>query len=369
MKKKLVVIGAGEFQLPLILKAKELGFEVHAFAWADGAVAKDACDRFYPISITEYDAILEECKKIQPSGIVTIGSDLASPTVCYLSEKLGLTSNPFETAKMCTNKYQMRRVFQAAGLPVPFFKLVAETDSLNPNQIPYPVIVKPTDRSGSRGIFLVERKEQLMPALQVSIGHSFDKNAIIEGFIPGNEYSCECISYHGQHHFLAITKKYTTGAPNYIETGHIQPCDISPEMQEKIKAHIFDALTALGIQNGASHTEFKVDHKGNFGIIEIGARMGGDCIGSDLVYLSTGYDFLKMVIDVACGIAPQVVPTGVAYKQARITFLFDEADIAKLEALKQSDPDSIYRISDIEMENLGKTTDSASRLGYYITVK
>jgi len=369
MNKKLVVIGAGEFQLPLILKAKELGYEVHSFAWAEGAVAKDYCDYFYPVSITEYDTILEECKKIHPCGVVTVGSDLASPTVCYLSEKLGLTSNSFEVAKLCTNKYQMRKAFSDAGLPVPYYKLVSDVSDVNPDEVPYPVIVKPTDRSGSRGITKVESKEQLETAIFESVGHSFDKNAIIEGFIPGNEYSCECISYNGEHHFLAFTKKFTTGAPNYIETGHIQPCDIDEETQEKIREYIFKALTVLGVKNGASHTEFKVDDNGNFGIIEIGARMGGDCIGSDLVYLSTGYDFLKMVIDVACGEKPEIKPTGNAYRIAKIRFIFNEEDIAELENIKKISPNSIYRISDINMDNLGKTTDSSSRLGYYITVE
>ena len=368
MSQKLVVIGAGEFQLPLILKAKELGYEVHAFAWEEGAVAKDACDYFYPISITEYKSILRQCRMIEPCGVVSIGSDLASPTVCYVSEMLGLTSNSFEVARCCTNKYRMRQLFSDAGLDVPYFKLVHTISDVDPDQIPYPVIVKPTDRSGSRGITKVVCKEQLEAAIVESVSHSFDKYAIIEGYIPGNEYSCECISFRGEHHFLAFTKKFTTGAPHYIETGHIQPCDIDEEAQVRIKEYIFKALTVLGIQNGASHTEFKISETGDFGIIEIGARMGGDCIGSDLVPLSTGYDFMKMVIDVACGNAPEIRPTVPAYPVARIQFLFTEEDLQTLENLRQTDPDSLYRVSDICMENLGNTTDSSSRLGYYITV-
>jgi biotin carboxylase len=103
---------------------------------------------------------------------------------------------------------------------------------------------------------------------------------------------------------LAFTKKYTTGSPNYIEIGHVQPTDISDRRPKKIISVIFRALDALDIQYGASHTEFKILNNGEVGIIEIGARMGGDCIGTDLVQISTGYDYVKMTIDVALGKEP-----------------------------------------------------------------
>ena len=94
--------------------------------------------------------------------------------------------------------------------------------------------------------------------------------------------------------------------------------------------------------------------------------MGGDCIGSDLVILSTGYDFLKMVIDVACGQAPDLRPAGKSVSKAEIRFLFSEEDVRALEKIKAENPASIYRTSAIDLSNLGKIKDSATRLGYYI---
>ncbi len=364
---KLVVIGAGEFQLPLVKKAKALGFEVHCFAWEAGAVAKDAADFFYPLSITDKEAILEICKGIDPVGVLTAGSDLAMPTVAYICEALNLCCNSYDVACKCTNKYEMRKALADKGVAVPYFKLTNNNDQIDPTDIPYPVIVKPTDRSGSRGITLVNSPHELKGAVEEAISHSFSKEAIIEGYIHGDEYSCECISFEGKHHFLAFTKKFTTGAPNYIETGHVQPDDIPEQFKDKIIATIFNALSALGVTYGASHTEFRVDKNGNFGIIEIGARMGGDCIGSDLVHLSTGKDFLKMLIDVSCGKAPDLSTASKPHKSARIDFIFTQEDLEKLEELKSTAPDSIVRISNLETENLGKTTDSSTRAGYYIT--
>ncbi|MGN1327196.1 MAG: acetyl-CoA carboxylase biotin carboxylase subunit family protein, partial [Clostridia bacterium] len=186
-----------------------------------------------------------------------------------------------------------------------------------------------------------------------------------EEYIEGEEYSCECISYKGEHHFLAFTKKYTTGSPNFIETGHCEPSDIQEKYQEEIKKNIFCALDSLGIQNGASHTEFKIDQNGNPTIIEIGARMGGDCIGSDLVPISTGYDYVKMVIDIACGEKPDftkiIIPT-----KAAIKFIFNQRDLDAMEEYKREHRERIYRISEMKMNNLGHITDSSTRIGYYI---
>ena len=93
--------------------------------------------------------------------------------------------------------------------------------------------------------------------------------------------------------------------------------------------------------------------------------MGGDCIGSDLVQISTGYDFIKMVIDVACGKEPDFTKV-VKPQKAHIKFIFNEKDLEQMNKFKEEHPERIYRISEMELENLGKTVDSSSRIGYYI---
>lgn len=366
MQEKLVVIGANDFQNQLILKAKSLGYETHVFAWQDGSIGEKTADYFYPISIVEKEQILEKCKEIKPVGVCSIASDLATITVNYVAENLGLPCNPTSTTLQCTNKFEMRKKMKENGVKTPaFIKVSNDSSTWKVDDMKFPVIVKPTDRSGSRGITKVFNKEKLEKAVHYATKDSFEKMAIIEEYIEGDEYSCECISYKGEHHFLAFTKKYTTGSPNFIETGHCEPSNIKEEYQEEIKENIFKALTALEIQNGASHTEFKIDKDGNFGIIEIGARMGGDCIGSDLVQISTGYDFVKMVIDVAVGKAPDFTKTTIPTK-AVIKFIFTEKDLEEMNKFKEQYPEQIYRISEMDLDNLGKTVDSSSRIGYYI---
>lgn len=364
--KKIVIIGANNFQNPLILKAKELGYETHVFAWKDGSIGEKTADYFYPISIIEKDKILEECKKIKPVAVCSIASDLATNTVNYISCKLGLPSNNLECTKKSTNKYLMRKAFKENGVPTPGFEIVDEKLDLDKlNYMNYPLIIKPTDRSGSRSITKIYKKEELLQAIKKAQEDSFENKAIVEEFIEGEEFSIEGITYKGNHSFLAITRKKTTGAPNFIETGHIEPAELSKELVIKIKKMISKALDSLEITNSASHSEFKITPNHEIRIIEIGARMGGDCIGSDLVEISTGYDFKKMVIDVASGNAPDFKKISKP-KIAVIKFVFNKNDLKKLKEIEKENPQSVYFKSEIENINSHEVKDSSTRFGYYI---
>ena len=363
--KKLVIIGANDFQNQLILKAKSLGYETHVFAWEDGAVGKGNADYFYPISIVEKEQILNVCKEIDPCGVCSIASDLATITVNYVAENLGLPCNKTMFSSIQTNKYDMRKALQDAGIDCPkFVKVSTDFDLKSIDGFSFPIIVKPTDRSGSRSIMKLDSIDGVYNAVNDACSSSFENGAIIEEYIEGDEYSMETITQNGIHHYLATTKKFTTGAPHFIETGHKQPSGLTDDLIEKARKIIFSALTALHVENSAGHSEFKVDKDGNIKIIEIGARMGGDCIGSDLVFLSTGNDFMKMVIDIAIGNKIEIIPNSNHF--AEIKFLFTEQDIFIMRSFANRYADRVYRISDIEYDNIGKTTDSSTRLGYYI---
>ncbi len=365
-KKKLVVIGANDFQNQLILKAKQRGMETFVFAWKDGAIGEKTADHFYPISILEKEEILKECKKIKPDGVISIASDLASITVNYIAEELGLTGNGVNSAKIATDKYLMRKAFAERKDPSPWFCRSDKLTDEDVRNMKFPVIVKPVDRSGSRGITKVLFERELNQAIQEAEKVSFARQAIIEEYVEGEEFSVEYISYHGKHVFLALTKKFTTGAPHYIETGHMEPASVKTDTLDRIKRMIPHALDTLEIKNGASHSEIKINDKGEIVIIEIGGRMGGDCIGSDLVQISTGYDFVNMVIDVSCGIEPKFNKI-CEPAFAEVHFIFNEEDMEKLEELKRTAPETIYRISEIEPLENREILDSSTRYGYYIT--
>ncbi|MBP3255075.1 MAG: ATP-grasp domain-containing protein [Clostridia bacterium] len=364
--KKIAIIGASELQNPLILKAKELGYETHVFAWQDGSIGETTADYFYPISIVEKEEILKKCKEIGIDCIATIASDLATVAVNYVAKEMGLPGNTIECNKKSTNKYEMRKALLANGVPtIKFTEVESSNEIEKTKEMTYPLIVKPTDRSGSRAITKIYKEKELKEAIDRAIENSFEKKAIVEEYIDGPEYSAEGITYNGVHKFLTITKKYTTGAPNFIETGHVEPAGLTNEMEEKVYKELEKALTALEITNSATHSEFKITSNGEVRVIEIGARMGGDCIGSDLVQISTGYDFIKMVIDVASGVEPEFKVI-TEPKVAGIKFIFNKEDLEMYKKLKEEKPELIYRESQISEVGTHNVVDSSSRFGFYI---
>ena len=361
--KKLAIIGASYLQAPLINKAKDLGYETHVFAWAAGDVGETLADHFYPISIVEKEQILEKCQEIGIDGICTIASDLATVPVNYVAHHMGLAGNSLECTEKSTNKWAMRAAFEQNGDPSPKCVKVKNKEDYEGLNFRYPVIVKPLDRSGSRGITRVESPVELDAAIEAAKEVGFEKAALIEEFATGTEYSIECVSYKGEHTLLAITRKFTTGAPHFIETAHSEPANLSPAMAEKVKNTVFHALDSLEIKNSASHSELKIDKDGNIRIIEIGGRMGGDCIGSSLVELSTGVDFVKAVIDIALGQKPEVTPTKKGYAIIRYVFSQEDKDI--MNAAMSEMPKAV--IEHEIMDSLeGEITDSSTRYGYFI---
>lgn len=363
MKKKIAIIGGSYLQLPAVRKAKELGYEVHCFSWRDGAVCANEADFFYPISIIEKEPILEKCREIGIDGITTIASDVAVLTVNYVASRMGLISNPDEYSAICTNKYKMRQCFATNGCPSPKFTIAKQSEGYNVDGFSFPLIVKPTDRSGSRGVEKVYTEDQLAKAVERAQRESFDHEAIIEEFVTGREISVETISFEGTHYVLQITDKVTTGEPYFVELEHHQPSNLSGNIQAQIKELVPKALDALHVRYGASHSELKIQEDGSIRFIEIGARMGGDFIGSNLVMLSTGYDFLKGVINVALGSfeIPQI------YSQhcSGVYFLSQETAFIKsiITQWKQYPQIIEAEITDTELRNIQCSGD---RSGYFI---
>lgn len=365
--KTLAIIGASYLQQPLVEKAKEMGLYTLCFAWEEGAVCKELVDEFYPISIVEKEKILAICQQKHIDGICTIASDVAAPTVAYVAEIMGLVGNSYDCAQKANNKYLMRQAFMQADVDCPqFIRILDATDETLDNirqSFQLPIIVKPSDRSGSLGVTKVEYWEDLYTAISTAIGYSFKHEAMVEEFIEGREISVEFISYAGKHYPLQITDKVTTEAPHFVELEHHQPANLSAEMFEIIYAITNRALTALGVTNGASHSEYRITKDGRVIVMEIGARMGGDFIGSDLVRLSTGYDFVKGVIEVALGdfLEPQITE----HKHSGVYFLCEETKhlLPIIQNANNNKTMVQSEITDLELHRVARSSD---RSGYAI---
>lgn len=300
-KRKIAILGASYLQLPLVNKCKAMGIETHCFAWDKDAVCKEVVDYFYPISVLEYEKILEKCKEIEIDGITTIAMDICIPVINKIAHQLNLVRNTDFCSIATTEKGKMKEILREKQIPVAFHIETSQRDFTEEDSLTFPLIVKPVDRSGSLGVTIVKDYLELNDAVQKSCEYSFQKKSIIEEFIEGNEVSVETISYKGEHKILAITDKKITEKPYFVEIEHHQPSQYDEALQNKIIEIAIRTLEATNVENGASHIEFIIDKEKNVYVNEIGSRMGGDFIGSHLVELSTGFDYVKAVIEIALG--------------------------------------------------------------------
>lgn len=361
MQKKIAIIGASYLQLPLVLKCKELNYHSVCFAYKEGAVCAEFCDQFYPISILDKEEILAICRELEIDAVLTIASDVAVSTVNYVAENLNLIGNPTSSSILCTDKNKMKEALNKHHLPTAKFCQLTEVEDFHLLSLfNYPLIVKPADRSGSLGVTKIDSSEALLLAFEIAKQHALNGTVIVEEFIIGKEISVESISFEGKHYFLAFTDKITSGAPHFVELEHHQPADLSNCQTTEIVTLLNKALAALSIKNGAVHSELIITQDNTIFINEIGARMGGDFIGSHLVELSTGYDYLKGVLDVALGEFHEIISLATAY--SGVLFLSTVTDFSKRINSNQSEIVH-FEINEIKNQSL---TKSADRNGYYI---
>lgn len=302
--KKLAIIGGGVMASYFGEACHRLGYEGHYFSMIDGKVDETKVDVFHEINIFEKDRIAEICKEIGVSGVVAT-TELSVPIAAYVAEKLDLLGVPYEVAKVITDKYRNREC--SKGLPEllsPKYVEATCIEDIQNSDVPYPMILKPINLGGKRGITVVKDAGELEQAFNYA-KESFRKGTtpviIAEQFLDGGmECSVESITFKGKHTIVQITQKDSSGAPHCVELGHHQPAPLSKDIWDKVVCGVSSGLTAIGITNGPCHTEIKIIN-GEVYLIEFNARPGGDHIWWPMVELSTGFDIIAAVAQAATG--------------------------------------------------------------------
>lgn len=309
--KKLMILGASILQLPAIEKGIEMGLEVIAVDMNPAAVGFGVNGVVKEIiSTIDTPAILEAAKRHRIDGIMTLASDMPMQSVAVVCHELGLVGISEETALKATNKAFMRDALRLAGVPIPLYYRVNGKEAFveaveNVRKAGYQCIVKPADNSGSRGVDLLSTEGNLDKAYEYTATYSRSGEIVVEEYMEGSEVSVETLAVDGNIHVIQITDKLTTGAPYFVEMGHSQPSKHDDVTKERIEEVAVSANKAIGIMNGPSHTEIKITKDGPK-IVELGARLGGDCITTHLVPLSTGVDMVEASIKIALGEKPDV---------------------------------------------------------------
>ena len=367
--KRVLVIGASILQMPAILKAKELGYYVATVDFNPKAIGIPYADEFYEVSTIDTGAVAKVAKEFRADGVMTLATDMPMRSVARAAEECGLPGISMDTAIKATDKGEMIKAFEANGVEHPWYYIALDKNEFEgvKSKVKFPCIMKPTDNAGSRGVVLAHSLEELEREYSYTVGESRKGGVIIEEYMEGPEVSVEVMTIDGEPHILQVTDKITTGAPHFVEMGHTQPSRLGYENVEKIKDLAARAVIAVGIQNGPAHVEIKLTKDGPK-MVELGARMGGDCITTHLVPLSTGIDMVRSTIEIACGEKTDIEPK--FDKGSAIRYFKTEHGIIKSissveEARNISGVKEISFVKDIG-DQVGNIDSSVDRVGFVI---
>ena len=310
-----MVLAAGLLQIPVIKKAREMGVYVIALDDDPNAPGMALADKaIVPGGLMNEERLVAIAKEENIDGVIHPCSEVAMNVMGRINDELQLSGISKEMAIRATNKHLMREAFEKYGAPSPKSLLTKDEEDawkIFCEQFTTTAILKPSRNSGSRGIAKVEKgiaKDGFIELYRRALDESRDHSVLIEQFIEGPEFSVEVIVWQGEPHVLAVTDKKTTEAPYFVELGHNQPSVFHEEIQQKLKDGAIAGIKALRLSNCAAHCELKVQD-GEAYLMEIGARMGGDFISTELTHLSSGIDMVAATINVVLGMVPNLQPT------------------------------------------------------------
>lgn len=371
--KSILILGAGRLQLPAIDAARHLGVRSVALDGSATAPGLARADVGRVVNITDAAACERVAREEGVSGVLHICSEVSMHVVGHLNETFGWTGPDRASAARATNKGAMRRAFAVGGAPSPESRWVTTNEEglAAAAALKWPIIVKPARSSGSRGVTRLTQAADtsaLLAALDRARGESRDPGAVIERFVEGPEFSVEILVCRGIVHVLAVTDKQTSGHPFFVETGHSQPSLHSAHDVRRIAEAASLGVRALGLDGTAAHAELRLGADGPV-LMEIGPRMGGDFISTELVRRSTGIDMTAAAVQVAIGEEPDLRPRH-APRGAAVRYLTPPAGrvtaVRGVEAARAMPGVEILDVDVAEGDPVPEMVSSLCRVGHVI---
>lgn len=305
--KKLMLLGGTRFLIPVIEAAHKLGVYVITCDYLPDNIAHKYSDEYYNASVMDKDAVLKAAKELKIDGIMSFACDPGVCTVAYVAEKMGLpSSGPYESIRILQNKGKFRDFLKENGFNVPTAKSYKNIeDALNDTEIfKWPVIVKPTDSAGSKGVTKVEYKNRLKDSIKYALSFSNSKEFIIEDFIEkkGHSSDCDSFSIDGKLKFVSFSaQRFDEKSENpYTPATYSWPATISEESQKELKNEIQRLLELLKMKTSIYNIETRECANGKVYIMECSPRGGGNRLAEMMKY-STGIDMITNSVKAALG--------------------------------------------------------------------
>ena len=306
-----MILGAGPLQRPLVAAARARGLHVVAVDNVPGNVAHALASESRFVSTRDVPAVVLAARALRPDAILTACSDVATPAVAAVVDELGIPGVPAEVAARLSAKDAFRRFQRAAGLPHPAFVSGADANEVvdRARALSGPVVVKPVDRSGSRGVSRLEVRAEhaLRAAIERARQAGFDGRVCVEEVIPGREYGGDAVAAAGALRAF-VTEKHVVGT---VVRGHHVPPGLDADGLAAIEDAIRTHAALLGVRDGILNFDVMLGPDGAPVVIEMSPRLGGNWI-PQLVAHAWGVDLLGCALDLALGRAPALVAPGPA---------------------------------------------------------
>lgn len=311
--KKLMLLGGMRYLVPVIEAAHKLGVYVITCDYLPNNIAHKYSDEYCNVSILEKDKVLEKAKELKIDGILSFACDPGVVTAAYVAEKMGLpSSGPYESVEILQNKGKFRKFLTENNFNVPVAKQYTDIETaLNDTEMfNWPVIVKPTDSAGSKGVTKVEEKDKLKDAINYALKFSHSNEFIIEDFLEkvGDSSDCDSFSIDGKLKFVSFSaQKFDENCENpYTPAAYTWPASISKEHQEELTNEIQRLLKLLDMKNSIYNIETRECTNGKAYIMECSPRGGGNRLAEMIRYM-TGVDMITNIVKSALGMELDVI--------------------------------------------------------------
>lgn len=307
MQKKLLLLGGSRYLLPVIEAAKKLGIYTITCDYLPDNIAHKYSDEYCNVSIIDKDAVLEAAKKLKVDGVISFACDPGVATAAYVAEKMGLpASGSYKSVSILQNKGLFRKFLADHGFNVPTAKGYHDVEEAlkDVDLFHWPVIVKPVDSAGSKGVTKVEKPEQLKESIAYALSFSHCNEFIVEDFLEkvGHSSDTDSFSVDGELKFVSFSaQRFDENAGNpYTPAAYSWPATISDAHQKELAAEIQRLLTLLDMKTSIYNIETRECTDGKAYIMELSPRGGGNRLAEMLRY-ATGVDLITNCVRAAVG--------------------------------------------------------------------
>lgn len=306
--KKMLILGGSRYALPVIKAAKELGIYTITADYLPNNIAHKYSDEYVNVSIIDKEATLEVAQRLCIDGVMSFACDPGVVTAAYVAEKMGLPNvGPYESVCILQNKGKFRKFLADNGFTVPVAKGYKNIDeALNDvGMFNWPVIVKPTDSAGSKGVTRVDDPAELRKSIEYAISFSHSEEFIIEDFIEQKGFSSDTDSFSvdGEMKFVSFNcQRFDINAENpYTPAAYSWPSSMSIEHQEELKSEIQRLISLLGMKTAIYNIETRESTSGKAYIMELSPRGGGNRLSECLRY-ATDVDMITNMVKYSVGL-------------------------------------------------------------------